>query len=262
MIEKTAVRMSFKTGSLYEAIIEAVREAAQRTGVSDIRIGLGYIAVRLDDGGTGFAATLFKDLQAHCTRFDGRRLLQPDSAFTLVQGLTSENSIEAAVGLAAVNALSNRPITGHIPGDILEAVSILPSDRVGMVGYFPPLVQPIQKKAGELLIFEQVASAGKNLLPASEARARLGDCQVAVITATSLINHTIEELLVAAQNCREVVLLGASTPLLPEVFAETPITLLSGVLVTRPEEALKIVSLGGGTRLLKPCVQKVNLKIK
>jgi hypothetical protein len=53
-------------------------------------------------------------------------------------------------------------------------------------------------------------------------------------------------------------MLGASTPLLPEVFAHTPVTVLSGIIVTHPENILQIVSEGGGMQLFKKNIDKVN----
>ena len=83
------------------------------------------------------------------------------------------------------------------------------------------------------------------------------------ITATTLINGTIDELLAAAANCREVVLLGPSTPLVPEVFAKSPrrVILLAGVVVTNAEELLRTVARDGETRDFKTSVVKVNVRV-
>ena len=88
-------------------------------------------------------------------------------------------------------------------------------------------------------------------------------CSVALITATTLINGIIDELLAAAANCREVVPLGPSTPLVPEVFATVPrlVTLLAGVVVTNAEELLRTVARDGGTRDFKTSVAKVNARV-
>jgi len=83
-----------------------------------------------------------------------------------------------------------------------------------------------------------------------------------VITSTSIVNQTIDRLLEAACNCREVVLLGASTPLVPPAFAGTPVTLLSGVVVLDPGEILRRVSEAGGTRSFKGHVQKLNFPLR
>ena len=64
-----------------------------------------------------------------------------------------------------------------------------------------------------------------------------------------------------AAGCREVVIIGTSTPLGSAAFASTSATLLSGILVDRPGAVLQSVSEGGGTRDLKKWMTKVNLRL-
>ena len=101
-----------------------------------------------------------------------------------------------------------------------------------------------------------------DLLPEKEAYRLLPQCQIAIITSTTLINHSVDRLLEAAKGCREVVLLGASTPLVREAFLNTPVTYLSGVVVREPDEILRIVSEGGGMRRFKNRIRKVNLTLE
>jgi uncharacterized protein (DUF4213/DUF364 family) len=90
--------------------------------------------------------------------------------------------------------------------------------------------------------------------------AALPRCQIALITATSIITHTVDSLLGAARGCRHVALLGASTPLLAAAFSTARVTTLSGVVVAAPEEVLRVVSEGGGMRQFGPHVRKVTLR--
>jgi hypothetical protein len=66
---------------------------------------------------------------------------------------------------------------------------------------------------------------------------------------------------VAVQGCRDVVLLGPSTPLLPEIFKSLGVTMLSGLIVTDPSGILQVVSEGGGMRAFGDYVKKVNIRI-
>jgi uncharacterized protein (DUF4213/DUF364 family) len=97
--------------------------------------------------------------------------------------------------------------------------------------------------------------------PSERALDLLPTCSVALITSTTLITESLDALLGAAAGCREVALLGPSTPLLPEVFVGTPVTWLSGIRIGCPEKVLRVVSEGGGTRTFSPYVQKVNLRL-
>ena len=129
-----------------------------------------------------------------------------------------------------------------------------------MVGHFGPLVEPILAKVRALTIFERVDRPTGLIRPPEDAQGELPRCQVALITSTSIINHTVEGLLRAARGCREVVLLGASTPLLPEAFGAGEVTLLSGVVVREAAQVLRVVSEGRGTRQFGRHVRKVTLR--
>lgn len=247
--------------SVREKLKDCLLSAGEGVSIRDIRIGLGYTAVMTEDGRAGLAATLLKDLPAHCDRFDTRRLLGLKYIRDLIAQITSDNHVSVSVALAAANAVIHPPSDRMVPGSRLPVDGIRPGDRVGMVGHFSPMVKELKEKAAELLIFEQIDQPRGGLLPAAEVPKRLPECQVALITATSIINGTLDDLLAAAKTCRETILLGASTPLLPEVFQDTPVTCLSGAIVTDPEAVLKVVSCGGGMRSFKPYVRKVNLKL-
>jgi uncharacterized protein (DUF4213/DUF364 family) len=171
----------------------------------------------------------------------------------------SSDPIEAAVGLACANALANGRQEGLRDGDILDHLDLRPADDVGMVGYFGPLVKLLKDRAHSLCIFERVERPPGEMLPISEAGNILPHCQVALITATAIINGTIDGLLKLTRGCREVVILGASTPLNPEAFLDANVTLLAGVMVDNPRPVLQVVSEGGGTRQFSPYVRKVNL---
>jgi uncharacterized protein (DUF4213/DUF364 family) len=245
---------------LAEKIVAALGGRDER--VADVRIGLGYTAVQLADGSTGVALTFTRDAGGGCTVFKGLRPLVGRPAGELLDLLPSADPIEAAVGLACANALANRPSEEFVDGDVLDRLDLSSNDHVGMVGNFGPLVGPVRKKARRLTIFEQIEEPTGNLRPAAEATRVLPECQVALITATTIINHSVDELLAASGSCRTVVVLGASTPLLPEVFTGTPVSLISGVVVTDPEALLRVVSEGGGMRFFKPHIRKVNLPLR
>jgi uncharacterized protein (DUF4213/DUF364 family) len=216
----------------------------------------------LEDGRLGLAYTFRRDAEGGCTvdletrPFNGRR------ASELVCFATSDNPIDAAVGLACANAITNTPRGGQSTGDILDHLDLSAEDEVGMVGYFGPLVKPIRERARSLTVFERAPNPQGDLRPAAEAFDVLPRCSVALITSTSIINRTIDTLLEAAGGCRVVTLLGASTPLIPEVFAGTGIGLLSGVVARDPGKILRVVSEAGGMRMFKGLIDKVVLPVE
>jgi hypothetical protein len=248
-------------GKIREKIIASLGDRAAEERVGDVRIGLGYTAVQLDSGPAGVAYTFRQDLPGGCSVFQGLRPLAGRRAGDLVSRLNSEEKLESAVALATVNALVNQGLEGTLPGDMLEILELRPDDRVGMVGYFSPMIPTLEKRVKKLLVFEE-QTAIPGVMVAKEALQALSGCQVALITSTTLINDTLDDLLSACRACREVVLLGASTPLLSQVFEKTPVTWLSGVEVVDPQAILQIVSEGGGMRFFTNKVRKVNLNVQ
>jgi uncharacterized protein (DUF4213/DUF364 family) len=246
--------------AILDIIFQALQSRADSRRVTDIRIGLGYTAVLLNDGSAGVAYTLREELSRGCSVFRGERPLAGKPARKMLSYLSSDDPIEAAVGLATANALGNHFRSELIYGDLLENLEIRLDDTVGMVGFFAPLIPELRAKSASLKIFERVKERTGELLPEESAREELPSCQVAIITSTAIINHTIDALLEASRFCREVVLLGASTPLIREIIGETPVTCLSGVVVTRPDRILQIVSEAGGMQFFKDSIQKANLR--
>jgi uncharacterized protein len=240
-------------------ILRCLDEQLQGRGgevLSDVRIGLGYTAVQLESRGAGLAYTFRGDLSAECTVFRRLRPLAGRRASEVLPFLSSSDKLEVAVALATANALASLDPAQAIEKDVLDALELFPSDQVVMVGYFEPLVKPLKERVRELRVFDLVPRG--EALPAGEsAREWLARSDVALITSTTLINGTLEPLLDAAGDCRQVALVGASTPLVPSAFAGTPVTHLSGVRVTDPEEVLRVVSEGGGMPFFKKHVRKV-----
>ncbi|HAM36111.1 MAG TPA: hypothetical protein DEB40_14320 [Elusimicrobia bacterium] len=235
--------------------------AAREARVDDVRIGLGYTAVLLDEGRLGVAYTFRHEAQGGCCVFEGLRPISGRPASDLLALIGSSDRIEAAVGLACANALANRSSEGVQEGDVLGHLGLRREDCVAMVGCFSPLVGPIQERVKSLTVFDLVDRPTVVVRPAAEAADALPRCQIALITATAIINHTMDALLHAAANCREVAVLGPSTPMLPGAFGATNVTLLSGVVANRPKDILQVVSEGGGMRQFGPCVRKVSLRI-
>ncbi|MBI5444411.1 MAG: DUF364 domain-containing protein [Deltaproteobacteria bacterium] len=229
--------------------------------VRDVRIGLGYTAVQVESGAVGLAYTFRDDLPGGCTAFRGARPLAGRKAADILPYLDSTDKLEASVGLATVNALVSRDVVHAFKGDVLDALDLRSSDLVGMVGFFDPLVKPLRDRVRELRIFE-LAPRAEGLFGSEVAGEWLPRCDVALITSTTLLNATLDDLLAACRGCRQVALLGPSTPLVPGAFTGTPVTHLSGVLVADPEGVLRAVSEGGGMPSFRGLVRKVVVPVR
>ena len=128
-----------------------------------------------------------------------------------------------------------------------------------MVGCFMPLIRALEKRDLYVVSVDEQPKPGAR--PAEEVEELLPGSQIAIVTATSIINNTIDRILDLAETCREVVVLGPSTPMLREAFSDTPVSCLSGIRILEPEKVLQIIGEGGGFRGFKGYVQKLNLRL-
>jgi hypothetical protein len=219
--------------------------------VADVRIGLGYTAVMLKSGHAGVAWTPRSDPPS-CTHFQGAGTLSGLPVEQLLTFLLDEKSgLVRAIGLATANALLAtlpRPVT--LREEVISTLNLNPGDKVAMVGYFGPIVAELKKIGCRLDIVELNPRPGETIAP-DQGREALAACDVAILTGTSLINGTCDELLQSLGRPRAAVLLGPSSPLCAEVFAGTKITHIAGSRVREAEALLRVVSEGGGTMIMK-----------
>ncbi len=83
-----------------------------------------------------------------------------------------------------------------------------------------------------------------------------------LLSATSLLNGTFDDVLSMASGAREICVIGPSAPLLPDIFRDRGVTMLSGRRFTDVDRLLRIVSEAGGTRCFGPVSVKVNIRLK
>jgi len=245
--------------SIAERIREQVLAGGAELTIRRAQIGLTYCAVQLEDGNTGVAYTFPR--QACGSQHLGAGPLAGRQAGELVKNLGSENLIASALGLAAANALiSGLPASeGLSEGDILERLDIHEGDQVCMVGCFLPVLQSLKLASVQVRAVDQVAKPGAE--PAENSETLLPNSQVAIITATAIVNGTMDRLLELAAGCREVAILGPSTPMLPAAFGDLPVHCLAGIRVEQPDPVFGVIAEGGGYCYFKDYTTKLNIRL-
>ena len=241
---------------------EYMSERMRGIKVRDVRIGLGYTAVALNRRGTGLAAVIREYMPSHCGVVAKAGTLSGRPVSDLLDYLVNgRNPFERALGLAAANAI----LSAEAPqeeSDALDLMNLSSKDHVAMVGFFRPLVLRIEQTGAKLTVLEKQENRALPHIPVLSFKSR-GDmfksCTVAIITATSILNNTLETILNDLENPRWVSILGPSTPVCREIFAGTPVTHLGGSVVLDREKVMQIVSEGGGTPAMRPYLRFVNL---
>lgn len=243
--------------TIQKRIIDFLLPLSKGIQTADVRIGLGYTSVRLDNGNIGLSWTARKESES-CTHMQKAGTLAGRPAVELLAMLggrrnllDGDNPLERTIGLAAANAVAAglpRPETAK--EEILDIINVQASDRVVMVGFFGPFI-PVLKKTGCMLDVLELRDDRPGTISPEQGREPLAACSVAIITATSIVTGTLDGLLDSLGNPRAVVILGPSTFMRPEVFIGTPVTHLAGAWVRNPSLVEKVISEGGGTMILR-----------
>lgn len=237
--------------TIQQKIVNYLSPVSEGIIAAEVRIGLGYTSVRLDNGNAGLAWTAHSR-SGSCTYEARAGTLGGTSARELLELLASaDDSLSRTIGLATANALAAgivRPKTTQV--NVLDLVDIQATDHVVMVGFFGPLVSRIQRTGCHLDILELNRERQGTLAP-EEGQMALAACSVAIITATSIITGTFDELLSVLGKSRAAILLGPSTLMCPEVYKGTPLTHIAGSWIRNASAVERIVSEGGGTMILK-----------
>lgn len=227
--------------------------------VEDLRVGLGYIAVKNSAGGVGLAYVLRERIANGCSHLgNAGEFIGMNLSDTAKMFMDHHNVLKAAIGLASINSVAPVEEEDLKTGDILEQLEIKKGDWVGMVGHFAPLVSQIKKITPHLFIIEDKMEYRKNGTY-QIFNEILNQCQVIIITATSLINKTFEDILNNTPNARKRAILGPSAPLYREFFQDLGIQVVSGMVVRDKDKVIDIVSQGGGTYSFKKHSEKVNI---
>ncbi len=243
--------------------------------VSEVRIGVFYTAVRLSSGQVGVAFTP-RDLSdtVCCPRSAaaappaGR--MAGRAAWLLADYALSPVPLRRAVGVATLNALSTLAMTRceflqgrSLPRmDALDAATIQPEDRVAMVGAFIPFIKRLKGKVAALWVVDKHPQSLKaEELPLwrspQQAIEVLTEASVAIISGSALVEGGLDELLMAAQHARQIVLAGPTASPWPPTFWARGVSILGGIRVVDGEKLLQVVSEGGSGYFFEDFAEKV-----
>jgi hypothetical protein len=189
----------------------------------------------------GMAATLLDNQPHGHAQVRGAGQLHTKSARELAEYARSENLLEASIGVAALNSLLDVDESQVI--EINAADVLMEHGRgknVALVGHFP-FIAKLQLAARHVWIIEQHPVAGE--YPAETAADLIPLADVVAITASALINHTLDGLLALCRPEALVMVLGPSTPLSPVLFAHG-VMILSGARVVDDTAVLRTVGQG------------------
>ncbi|NLC70840.1 MAG: DUF364 domain-containing protein [Desulfuromonadaceae bacterium] len=247
---------------LNQQIFDLFRDRAQGTVVEQLCMGLGYTAVSTSDGGVGIAYTYF-DAKTGCMMHEGYENPEGKPAVCLLEKIFSDIPLQRAMALATVNAL-NFSFASDLPEErdnncLVEEVGIGKGTHVAMVGLFKPLIRLFESRGAQV----EVHDIGKGIGAKEGFYEKLNRwADVVIMTSTTLLNNTTEEILSQVGEKVRTVLVGPGTPMIREAFRGLPVHFLAGMVPVDKGETFRAVRHGTGTPIIQKFGRKVLLKLK
>lgn len=183
--------------------------------------------------------------------------LLPSGAKALAELSFSDRILEASIGIAAVNSLLHIEESFCVEKNAAEEVRASgQGKRIAIIGHFP-FVKKLRDVAQELWVFELPGRARPGDIVDERITDLLPQADVVAITSTTLINHTLGEILDLVKSDAYKIMLGPSTPLSPVLF-DYGFDAISGSIVTDRDQVLDCISQGANFRQVRG-VKKVIL---
>ncbi|HUD58380.1 MAG TPA: DUF364 domain-containing protein [Acetobacteraceae bacterium] len=227
-------------------------------------VGLFFTGVKLNTGIAGACATPLRSIpeavccpsSAMAMPFPGKLRGRP--ARELLKETEAPSGIRRAIGVATMNALADMcwqrratPAVELRAGvDAYDAADIQPGERVVVVGAFVPFLKALKRSGQHFTVLEMDPATLKpdelaHFRPADDARSVLPSADVVLITGTTLLNDTLENLLALCRPQARVVMVGPTVGLLPDALLRRGVDVLGGVRVTAPDAFLDVLAEGG-----------------
>ncbi|RKX58283.1 MAG: hypothetical protein DRP29_06900 [Thermodesulfobacteriota bacterium] len=246
--------------NIYQNLVERALPLARAKRIKKICVGINYTIVEIEKGGTGLVYT-FRDTERIYELGEEINFWNA-SADIVIKGYLSHNPIEISVGLATINAIfadKKENLKNAILGDIFSEIKFSPTDEILMIGYFESLFKKLEGRVKKIWVIEKNSENAEFTIKDLANKVNL-----VLITSSTLINKTLEDILKDVEGVPEVLLIGPATPLNPEIFRFTPVTWLCGIVVKDSETLFKKVCEGKGiTAFFKSgAIEKINLRIK
>jgi uncharacterized protein (DUF4213/DUF364 family) len=213
--------------AIHIAPFEADPEKSSKFGamiLTDGTVGLTYTAL---DGA-------LSDLQDR-TKTDNLVNISPVQIAELYAG---ESGWQRSLGMAAINAVSQFVFkhSGYVlpaMDKTLDLLALQKGDHVGMIGYFPPLVEQVRAQGVPLTVVElnEKWLQRTDDFEVTSDLAHLKSCNKVVCTGTVLINQTIDSVMENCGNAEQILIVGPTTGCLPDPLFDRGVTLLGGSIV-------------------------------
>lgn len=267
--------------SVIEETIEIIKEKSplslDEIRIDDLVIGIFFTGVKLSTGHGGCAFTPIAEIpEAVCCPTSAARMPQAGAlegrpSSEILNYALDPNVIKSAIGISTINAITQLIIESEKREDYkivknedgFDLLKIEPYETISLVGAFGPYIKKLKTMGNPFYIIEKNPQAlrpdeMKFFKPESEIFQALKNSDVAIITGTAIVNHTIDNILSLLRNGIRTAIIGPTASLLPDAFFKKGVNIMAGVKITDSDKMIKILKQGGSAyHLLKECSEKI-----
>jgi uncharacterized protein (DUF4213/DUF364 family) len=269
--------MSSVIAETIDIITEKSPTPLEEIWIDDLVIGIFFTGVKLSTGHAGCAFTPIGEIpEAVCCPTTAARMpqageLEGTPISEIIKYSLDPNVVKSAIGVASLNAVSQL-ILESTNGKEYEMIrdrdgfnllSIQPHETVSLIGAFGPYIRRLKMMGNPFFIIEKNPRTlrldeMKHFKPESEMRDALEKSGVAILTGTSIVNHTIDQILSLLRNGIRTAIIGPTASMIPDAYFKRGVHVMAGIEIQKPDTMIKILKQGGsGYHLMKECGEKI-----
>ena len=208
-----------------------------------------FMALALEGGAGGISYVLVPGSHAEAYRALKPQTFVGSRPERYAEAFGGTDPLDNMLGLAAINAICQHVmrLTHCTPGaatDSLGLMSIEDGDRVGMVGFFPPLLKYLYNSKAELVIVEKdtkLVGRYPKLAVTLDVTA-LQSCNKVLCTSAVVLNDTLDEVLQQCTAAEHISVLGPTAGFFPDPLFARGVHVLGGRLVKDGMLLLRLVA--------------------
>lgn len=224
-------------------------------------------AIRLEDGTIGLVfLNLTPKIRELASQLNVDQFIGVNPA-ELANEFGSSDNLKKMLGLGAINSISQHifkrsefPL--NFTTDSLGLLNLKAQDRVGMVGFFPPLVKKIETIGIPLIVIEKKAHLIKKTekWEVTLEPSRLRECNKVLCTSTAVLNDSIDEILRYCSKAEKISIIGPTAGFIPDPLFTRGVDIVGSTFINNTSLFMELIRQkkrwGSATR--KYCIQKRN----
>lgn len=247
--------------NVYDQLFTHFENIAQNLTIDKLVIGIAYTGVILSNGSSGLSYTWIENTEsAHeLNNFNP----EGQTALETLKFIKDKNPLKKTIALATINAL-NHEYCSSLPDDdknngLFAQFQISDQTKISMIGFIKPLYAKIKKTGAVIQCIDLNKQIGNQKIFYSE----LKNADILIITSTSLLNASLQQIMKIKPPQTKTVLIGPTTPVCGDIFKNFGIDILAGshTILENNDKILQAVAHGKGTLELKQYLRKIILKI-